>query len=150
MDSQVLNEIFFPAIIIISFILIGELLNFIIKGLEKIASGTKTSFDDVFLAHLRSPVRLISILLGVFIATRYVQPDFNVFGFRLTSIFVAATILVAAHLAVRILNSLFGLYRTEASKQAKARVNETMFPFIRKAVAIIIYSDDNDFRASWH
>jgi small-conductance mechanosensitive channel len=120
--------------------MIGELLNFVIKGLEKMASGTKTSFDDVFLAHIRSPVRLISILIGVFIATRYVQPDLTVFGLKLTSIFVAATILVAAHLAVRILNSLLGLYRTGASKGAKAKLNDTMYPFIRKSIAIIIYT----------
>ncbi|MCX6707627.1 MAG: mechanosensitive ion channel family protein [Candidatus Woesearchaeota archaeon] len=140
MDSQLLNEVFIPIIIILAFIVIGELLNFVIKGLEKMASGTKTRFDDIFLAHLRSPVRLIFILIGVFIATRYVQPDFNVLGFKLTSIFIAAMILVAAHLAVRILNSILGLYRTEASKHEKARINETMYPFIRKAIAIIVYT----------
>jgi small-conductance mechanosensitive channel len=140
MDGQILTNIFIPAVIMLSFIIIGELLNFVIKGLEKMASGTKTTFDDVFLAHLRSPVRLISILVGVFIATKYVQPDLTFLGFKLASIFVAATILVAAHLAVRILNSLLGLYASEASKQAKAKANETMNPFIRKAIAIIIYA----------
>lgn len=129
-----------PIVIVAAFYIVGELINFIITGIEKVTSKTATTFDEVVLDELKSPIRFVAIFLGLFVAVQYANPDLEIYGFSVSEIFIIAGILIGAHIAVRVITTAIRWYRAEVSaKKFKSKVDETLIPFIRRAVAIGIY-----------
>ncbi|MFO8016697.1 MAG: mechanosensitive ion channel [Candidatus Woesearchaeota archaeon] len=135
------EEYIIPVMILLAFYIIGELLNHIITGIGRLTSRTKTQLDDFVLNEIKSPIRFITIFLGLYLAVSYSFYGLEIYGFRIREGFILLAILIVAHVAVRIATGMVRMYRNKvSSRNITSRIDETLIPFIRRAIAMVIYA----------
>jgi len=108
--------------------------------IAKLAANTTTKLDDEIVRHLKRPLRLIIILAGLYYALKYIKSDLTIASISIDQIFVMISILVVAYILVRIIKAILHWYVTEISHKTKIPVDETIFKFINRISALIIYA----------
>lgn len=148
MDSTVLitfvKESWFKyvvsAAIFLGFIVLAYFASFLLSRAIKIASKTKTSLDDQILTSLRSPLKVVFFLTGLYLAVFYILPSMTVSAFALSKVFFVFGAILAAFVLARITKEFFRWYTKELSRKTKTKVDETLFSFVRKVLAVAIYA----------
>ncbi len=127
--------------IIAVFYILAELVNYIIKGIEKLTSKTPEEFNEYVVSEVKSPIRLVFIVFGIYLAVRYISIEGALWGVSIIQVFIIAGILIGAHVISRGAASFIRWYRAEVyAKKLKSRLDETLVPFVKRAVAIIVYA----------
>lgn len=137
---EILSNKYFVSIgIIIATLIIAQIVSMIMKKIVRFSSKTDTKLDDIIIDAIKSPIRIIIITIGFFVAFKYVYPTFTVGDVGLENLFSVVWILAAAFLFNKIVNALFVWYTEELQHKVRRKVDKTIFQFIRKIVNILIY-----------
>jgi MscS family membrane protein len=129
------NQYIIAIIIILLTICIAKLTKYLIKYVIKISSKTKTKLDNLLAEHINSPLQIIILTIGFFIAFKYIYPNFQIGNIDIEQIFTIIWVLAGALLINKITNALFIWY----TEDLQHKVDDNIFHFIRKIVNIIIY-----------
>ncbi|WP_262696167.1 mechanosensitive ion channel family protein [Kordiimonas aquimaris] len=105
-----IGQIIIALAIFLFFILIRNLFTrIILNRIEKFASRTETTLDDTIVDALQNPVRFIPVVLGIFLATSYLElsEEVQVFATSLNKSLIAFTIFWALYRIAEPLSALF-------------------------------------------
>lgn len=133
-------ELITPIIIVVGAFILAQILAFLLDKLAGFASKTETNLDDEIIRYLERPLKLIVILTGVYYAIRYAAPAMTINGISINQIFVVIAILVGAYVLVRTVKAILNWYVEEISHKTKAVIDDTIFRFVNKISALIIYA----------
>src|SRR3989344_6580449 len=125
--------------ILIAFFVGSYVVNFILFLIKKLVSKTKTKLDDEIIRSLYKPIRFLSIILGVFFAVYYIERDLKIDGISVTSILVNLIILWIAYTISRLISTTLKWYAKEIAPKTQSKVDDHLFPFVRKVITIIIF-----------
>lgn len=102
-------------IILISLMIRGLFARTVVRGISRMAAGTKTNLDDALVSTVADPLKLVPVIVGVYIATQVVNlpPDFQVIADMILRSLVALSIFWTLNQAVGAFSFLFtGLRET--------------------------------------
>ena len=125
--------------IVIVTIFLSKIAGKLLKKILHLLSKTKTKLDDIVITMVKTPVKIIILTVGFFIAFKYIYPNFVVGSVDITAIFKVIWILAGALLINKIINALFMWYTEELQHKLHRKIDHTIFQFIRKIVNILIY-----------
>ncbi len=128
-----------PVAIIIIFLFISFVINFILRKIVHLTSKTETDLDDKIIHSMKGPIRFILALSGVYFAVAYLRPDLMIYGFSLSQVFQIAGILVVAYTFNRISNTFFDWYTTSTEKK-KVKIDKGVIAMLKKGASIFIFS----------
>ena len=132
------NEIINSIIIVVVFWAGSYAITFLLGLISKATSKTKTDLDDKIIKAVKLPIRYLFILLGLFFAFKGFNFIWTVkdkeFGF--TDIFFILIVFLAGFTISRILKTVFSWY---GETERGSKVSQTMFVFIRKIIAVLVY-----------
>jgi len=119
-------------IILIISLMIGKVVNFIIKkSFHHVTSKTKTTLDDLVINAISKP-----ILIGIFIVALNISVNLlsmlSIYG---SEIIFAFTIIYAVFIgwtAVRIINAIITWYADEIAERTKSKTDEQFLPIFKK------------------
>jgi small-conductance mechanosensitive channel len=113
---------------------------FILNKLSHIASKTKITLDDEVILSLKLPTRILFILGGLFGANYYLDPDLMIGTFPMLQVYFIIGILFVSFTLSRIISASLKWYGRTVSPRFKGKeAHDTLFPFVRKLIAWIIY-----------
>lgn len=65
------------SILLLSLIVRGFFARTIVRGITRAAAGTKTRFDDALVKAIATPLKVVPVIIGIYIALRVVEVDGN-------------------------------------------------------------------------
>lgn len=97
------------AIILISLMIRGLFARTVVRGISRMAAGTKTNLDDALVSTVSDPLKLVPVIIGVYIATQVVDlpADFQLIADMILRSLVALSIFWALNRAVGSFSFLF-------------------------------------------
>jgi small-conductance mechanosensitive channel len=104
----------------------------------RLATRTKTHFDDTVLAYMTTPVLLAIVLVGAYVAVHQVSELDDHIG-RINTYFVVGAIALATFSIVRLVRALLTWYALEIAVRTKSDLDEKFVPVIGRIVNVIIY-----------
>ena len=99
--------------IVIVTIFLSKIAGKLLKKILHLSSKTKTKLDDIVIDMIKTPIKIIILTIGFFIAFKYIYPNFVVGSVDITGIFKVIWILAGALLINKIINALFMWYTEE-------------------------------------
>ena len=99
----------------------------------------KVSLDNRIIKSLRTPIRLIIVLVGVFIASYYLKPDFKIAGFNIIVIYKIIIVFVVIYTLASVIRAFFVWYVDNLKINKKISVDNTIFQFLSKAIIIVLW-----------
>ncbi len=133
-----LNKWILSAGTLVLFILLSFIVSFVMGKIIKITTK-KVSLDNKIAAALKTPIRLIILLSGVFIASYYIKPDFKIDGFNLIMIYKIISIFIVAYVVVSIVKAFFIWYVDNLKLKNKVIIDDTLFQFLTKVITVVLY-----------
>ena len=132
------NEFIRAILIVIAFWVGSYVVTFLMTGIEKATSKTKSDLDDQLIESAKLPIRYLAILLGFFFAFRPFSWSFAFKDkeFGLSDLFFIFIVLLLGFTISRMMKTVFKWY-SESEKGKE--VNQTMFIFTRKVVSVLVY-----------
>jgi len=134
-----ISPVIVPIILVVGFIFMAYIINFLLKKISHLTSKTETTLDDDIINNMKGPIRAILALIGVYLAVFYVEPDLTIYEFSLTQIFEILGVLAVAYTFTKISNTVFEWYSGREEK-GKTRMDKGAITLLKKLVAIFIYS----------
>jgi MscS family membrane protein len=132
-----LTRIVLAALVLLLFWLLRRLLAaLVVRPLHVLAKRTNSGWDEVFLAIVTIPARLIIIAIGLLVGAEILNVDVttSVFVVHLARVFIIIALLMAAYQIVDALapssNRLFSF--------TGLTINERLLPFMRTAIKLIL------------
>lgn len=124
--------------ILVAFFVSSYIINFILFIIIKIVSRTKTKLDDDIIKSLYKPIRFLSVILGAFFAVYYIERDLKIDGVSVTDVLFSLIVLWVAYTISRLISTTLKWYSKEIAPKTESRVDDHLFPFVRKVIAVII------------
>ncbi len=119
---------------ILSFLIIGKIINFILKNyVKKLTAKTKTEFDDLLIEAAQSPIMFLSILAGSYFGLGFLTVDDPL---KLTISNIAALLLLInlAWFLLRIVDGLIIHFVVPLTMRTKSRMDGQLVPIISKTL----------------
>lgn len=127
------------AIVLGSF-LASYLVSFMLNLINHFASKTATSLDDEIIKSFKLPAKIFFLLIGIFGANYYLDPDLNINNYPVIEIYKIFMILFVAFILNRVISVILSWYGKSVSPKSKdKKVHDSLFPFVRKLVAWMIF-----------
>jgi small-conductance mechanosensitive channel len=133
-ENQIINALATVAL----FWLGSYAVTFAITMIGKLASKTKTNLDDKIIKAIKLPIRYLAIILGFFYGFKnFEMLNINVRGkeFGVADFALILALLLAGFMTSRLLKTVFIWY----GERENAKLNQTMFVFIRKMISMVVY-----------
>ncbi|MFH1427778.1 MAG: mechanosensitive ion channel family protein [Patescibacteria group bacterium] len=138
MDFIFTNKLIFASGIVVAFWFGSYVVTILMTIIEKATSKTKTSLDDKIIKSLKLPIRIFSLLLGFFLAVKYIGLDWSWRNLNIDVLFFTLIVLLLGFTFSRLLKSFLNWYG--AKEQRARKINQTMFVFIRKIISVFVYA----------
>ncbi len=123
---------------IILFVLLSFLSIFIINKILKLTSR-KVTLDNKIVKALRTPLRLVIILIGIFITNFYLEPDLKINGFNLVVVYKIIVVLVFIYALINIIKASFIWYVDNLRIKKNTKIDDTIFHFMNKVISVVFY-----------
>ncbi len=133
-----LDKIILSVVTLLLFIFMSFVAIFLINKLANLTSK-RFSLNTKIVSSLKTPLRLIIILIGTFISIYYVQPDFKINGFSLILIYKIISVLVLTYACSNIIKAFFIWYIDHLKLKNKFVIDNTIFYFLMRVFTIIMY-----------
>ncbi len=125
--------------IIIGSIILSLLTRRILKVASVFTAKTRTKLDNFIIEHIKRPIQLLILTLGLFFAIKYVGWEITLGQISLIQIFTSFWIFAVAYLVARIIQAFFTWYTEDLQHKLKRKVDRTLFTFLRKVINFSIY-----------
>ncbi len=127
------------AVIISVAVLISLASRFILNFFKvRLASRTKTDFDDMIVAALTLPLMLGIIMAGTYIALNQLTALDNHRDLIRTD-FVVGYIVIGTMAVGRVINVVLTWYGQEIATKTKTELDEKLIPVLRRIVTVVVY-----------
>lgn len=123
---------------IILFVLLSFLSIFIINKILKLTSK-KITLDNRIAKALRTPLRLVIVLIGIFIANFYLEPDLRINGFNFVVFYKIIVIFVFIYALINVIKAFFIWYVENLRVKKHTKIDDTIFHFLNKVISIVFY-----------
>ncbi|MFH0714038.1 MAG: mechanosensitive ion channel family protein [Candidatus Micrarchaeota archaeon] len=145
LNIGIVETIVFTFGFLIGAIIVSEIFLLILdKIIKPLTSKTKTTLDDRLIDAVKTPVRFLGILIGIYLTIKPLYPNYILFGHDFDFWLVTLLILWTAMLISNLANAMLKWYLYELSEdshvKSKIKITQDMLPTIRKFVSIIIYT----------
>src|SRR3989344_4107835 len=125
--------LFFATILI--FAIIAKMINFFLENyLKKLASKTKSEFDDLLIEAAQRPVFFLAILLGIFFGSTIFLNLPQEFHQTLSNITGLLLIINFAWFLVKIVDGIVTHFILPIAKRTKSRMDDQLTPIISKGL----------------
>jgi len=123
-------------------VLMARMLLFVVA--QRLASRTKTDFDDKLLRAARRPAYLMVYLLGFGYLFQFLQdrelPYLSETLFKVADgVIFTCGVLIVAHMAVRVLSTMISWFGTNVASRTETKIDDEFVPLIDRAVKVILY-----------
>ena len=135
LDIKVVNIIISIAILFIAFFLKTQLSNVVIKSLKKMASKTKTTFDDKLLNIVEPPLKLLVVALGFYLAISWL--DIKSFEGVVANIKKTLITFIIFWILYRAVNEFSHIFKKFSSKLNQS-LSDDISNFISKFLKVLI------------
>lgn len=115
------------------------LITFLFDKIGHLVSKTETKLDDEIIQTLKTPIRILFILGGVFFGIYYLERDLKFNGVSVVEIFILIGILFVAYTFKRVISAVLVWYSISIAPKTKGKLDDHLFSFVRKIIAILIY-----------
>ena len=123
-------------------VLLARMLLFVVA--QRLASRTKTDFDDKLLGAARRPAYLMVYLLGLGYLFQFLQnrelPYLSESLFEIVDgVIFTFGVLIISHMAVRVLSTMISWFGTNVASRTETKIDDEFVPLIDRAVKVILY-----------
>ena len=132
-------EILQAAIILGGFVLFSYIVTFVLALFTKAASKTKSTLDDKIVSGIKKPIRFGFLLGGLYYSVYYIFGQFKVWNFPISGIFIVLIVLLIAYTVSKLFRAFFEWYAEEVMHRTESRIDDHLFPFVRKIISVVIY-----------
>ncbi len=133
------SEYIISAVIFLFSIILSRIVKFGLKKYaKKVASKTKSMFDDIIIDFLGRPISLGIILGGIYFAVLNLKSVSSYFGL-LNQTYTILYMLFAGYFATKFVGALLFWYSKEISEKTKTKADEQFLPIIRKILYTVIW-----------
>lgn len=127
------SEVFAALIILIS-VLVGKVVNFIIRRISHhVTKKTKTTLDDILLNAVQRPILVGIVLGGVYFALPFIT-ILAAYTAEITLGFSIIYTLFGLWFAIRVVNAIVEWYATDIASKTKSEKDDQFLPIIKKVV----------------
>ena len=112
---------------------------FLLDKIGHLVSKTKTHLDDEIIAALKSPIRILFILGGLFWALYYLDRSLKIGRVSVVEIFIILGILFIAYTLKRIIAAILIWSSKSISPKTGTKIDDHLFSFVRKIMTILVY-----------
>ncbi len=111
----------------------------IFRTTKMLTGKTKTTLDDHLVAHLRRPVKWLSIILAGYLALQIFYPWFSLLDFTTDQIFIILFLLAGTYTLNSIFHALMDWYAEEVAPKTDSKFDDEIFPLFKKVGSVMIY-----------
>ena len=112
----------------------------IIAIFKKLSAKTKTTLDDILADRVRRPLKLLSVVLALFIASQVAYPDVAIWGHSSFEIFKVLIMFSVVVLIDGIIDGLIAWYGKEMAPRTSSKFDDEIFPLFRKIARVLVYT----------
>ncbi|OPY28067.1 MAG: Large-conductance mechanosensitive channel MscMJLR [Methanocella sp. PtaU1.Bin125] len=129
------------AVLIIAFFLVlSEAARYFVTSVApRLVKGTKSSLDDEVLKAIRSPIRVLILLIGVYLALKTLDNMSLSIVETLDMVATIALILVAAYFVSNLINAALRWYSRDVAPHTDSQLDDQLIPFFGKVITAAIY-----------
>ena len=130
---------------LIGAIIVSEVFLFVLeKIIQPLTTKTKTTLDDRLINSIKTPVRLLGIILGAYFTIKPIYPNYLVLGHNSEFWLVTLLILWAAILISNLINAIILWYykdlTVDSTLKSKVGISHDFAPMLSRILKILIYT----------
>ena len=135
---MVINKWIISGATLLLFVILSFIVSYVIGKLIRLTTK-KVSLDNKIVAALKTPIRLIILILGIFVASYYVKPDLRIDGFDLILVYKIISIFIITYAVVSVVRAFFMWYVDNLELKNKVAMDDTLFHFLSKVITVTLY-----------
>lgn len=129
---------------LIGAVVVSEILLFILEHVVKpLTAKTKTTLDDRLIEAVKTPVRLLGIMIGIYLTINPLYPNAEFFGRGIEFWLGTVLILWGGLLVSNLINAVIQWYYRELSEESalksKIKISQDVVPMLRRIVKAAVY-----------
>ncbi len=108
------------------------------RFIRRITGRTKTTFDDVVLDAIASPLYWLALIYAFQFALNRMSFIFEEIQFELEQVYFVLFLLIGFVIAWRLITNIANWYEDQLAKTGKVEIVEQLLPFLRRIILIVL------------